>query len=177
MPVTPFHFGPAAAVKAVAPKHFSFAAFGLTQVIMDTEPLFYMSQGLWPIHRFLHTYLGATLVALFVAFAGKPVCEWMLRLWNWRLSAPQKLWLGVDPRISLTAALSGALFGAYSHILLDSVMHSDIRPFAPFSNHNALLYVISIENLHILCSVFGMLGGTILLVRRKLAVGRASGSA
>ncbi len=180
MPVTPFHFGPAAAIKAVTPKYFSFVAFGLTQVIIDTEPLFYMSQGLWPIHRFFHTYLGATIVALFVAFVGKPLCERILRLWNWRLNASQKLWLGVVPRISFTAAVSGALFGGYSHILLDSVMHSDIRPFAPFSNHNSLLYIISIENLHILCAGFGMLGGSmllILLVRRKLAVDRASSSA
>ncbi len=179
MPVTPFHFGPAAAVKAVTPKYFSFVTFGLTQVIIDTEPLFYMSQGLWPIHRFFHTYLGATIVALFVAFFGKPLCEWILRLWNSRLSAPQKFWLGVNPRVSFAAAVLGALFGGYSHVLLDSVMHSDIRPFAPFSDYNGLLYIISIENLHKLCAIFGMFGGTmllILLVRRKLAVDGAGRS-
>jgi len=180
MPITPFHFGPAAAVKAVTPKYFSFVAFGLTQVIIDTEPLFYMSQGLWPIHRFFHTYLGATSVAVFVAIVGKPICEWILRLWNWRLSAPQKVWLGVNPRISFAAAVSGALFGGYSHVLLDSVMHADMRPFAPLSNHNSLLYVISIENLYMLCTIFGILGGLMLLIllaKRKLVADKADYSA
>ena len=171
MPVTPFHFGPAAVFKAVTPRYFSFVAFGLTQVIIDTEPLFYMAQGSWPIHRFLHTYLGATVVALFVALVGRPLCEWILRLWNWRLSVSQRAWLGVNTKISFAAALTGALFGGYSHVLLDSIMHSDIRPFAPFSDNNSLLYVISIDNLHMLCTIFGVLGGTMLLVlltRRRL---------
>ena len=164
MPVTPFHFGPAAAVKAAFPNKFSFVAFGLSQVIIDMEPLFYMSQGLWPIHRFFHTYVGATVVAVLVAILGKPICEWILRLWNGRLSARQKVWLGLDPRISYTAAALGALFGGYSHVLLDSIMHADMRPFAPFSNENSILLVISIENLHIFCTIFGILGGTMLLI-------------
>lgn len=176
MPVTPFHFGPAAAIKAVTPRYFSFVAFGLTQVVIDTEPLFYMAQGSWPIHRFFHTYLGATAVALLVAFVGKPLCEWILRLWNRRLSTSQRVWLGVNPRISFSAALTGALFGGYSHVLLDSIMHSDIRPFAPFSNNNGLLYVISIDYLHILTAIFGIFGGTmllVLLVRRKRVAEKA----
>lgn len=173
MPITPFHFGPATAVKAAIPNKFSFVAFGLSQLIIDMEPLFYMSQGLWPIHRFFHTYVGATLVAVLVATLGRPVCEWLLRLWNGRLSVGQKIWLGLDPKISLSAAALGALFGGYSHVLLDSIMHADMRPFAPFSNHNSLLLVISIENLYILCTIFGILGGAtllILLAKRKPGV-------
>ncbi len=174
MPVTPFHFGPAAIVKAVTPGNFSFTAFGLTQVMIDLEPLFYMAQGEWPIHRFLHTYLGAAIIALFVALAGKPLCEWLLRFWNGRLSASQHIWLSVDARISMIAAMAGALFGGFSHILLDSVMHSDIRPFAPFSNYNGLLHVISIEWLYMLCAVSAIVGGAflvIVLARRKLFAG------
>ena len=176
MPVTPFHFGPAAAIKAVAPRYFSFVAFGLTQVVIDTEPLFYIAQNLWPIHRFFHTYLGATAVALLVAFFGKPLCEWILRLWNSRLSTSQRAWLSVNPGISFSAAITGALFGGYSHVLLDSIMHSDIRPFAPISNHNGLLYLISIDHLHILTATFGFFGGLMLLVilvRRKRVAEKA----
>ena len=132
MPITPFHFGPATAVKAAMPNKFSFVAFGLSQVIIDMEPLFYMSQGLWPIHRFFHTYVGATVVAVLVAIPGKPICEWILRLWNGRLSARQRFWLGANPRISLSAAASGALFGGYSRVLLDSIMHADM----PWSSMN-----------------------------------------
>lgn len=60
MPFTPFHLGAGATFKALSPKYCSFTMFGFMQVINDTEPLYYMVQGLWPIHRFFHTYLGAT---------------------------------------------------------------------------------------------------------------------
>ena len=39
MPITPFHFGPGAAVKAVAPRHFSFTVFAFSQVMIDLEPI------------------------------------------------------------------------------------------------------------------------------------------
>lgn len=180
MPVTPFHFGPATAVKAMAPKHFSLVAFGLTQLVIDIEPVFYILRGMWPIHRFFHTYLGATAVALVVVIFGKPICEGVLRLWNWRLSESQRTWLGVNPKISFAAAISGAFFGAYSHVLLDSIMHSDMLPFAPFADQNGLLYIISIERLHEVCALAGILAGVVLLVllvRRKMSVERAAPSA
>lgn len=177
MPLTPFHFGPATVVKASSPKYFSLAAFGLTQVIIDIEPIFYISQGMWPIHRFFHTYIGATAVAVFVILFGRRICEGLLRLWNSRLSDDQRAWLGLNTRISSTAMITGALFGAYSHVFLDSIMHSDVRPFAPVSDDNKLLYIISIERLHQVCTVTAILGGTVLLVllvRRKMGVERAA---
>lgn len=131
---------------------------------------------MWPIHRFFHTYLGATAVALIVVLFGKPICETALRLWNWRLSETQRTWLGVRPKITFTAAITGAIFGAYSHVFFDSIMHSDIRPFAPFSDVNALLYIISIDRLHEVCAIAGVLGGMVLLVllvRRKTNAERA----
>ena len=175
MPVTPFHFGPAALAKSLTPKYFSFVTFGLSQVIIDAEPLYYMSQGAWPIHRFFHTYLGATVVAVLVILFGKPICEAVLRLWNWRLSEAQRSWLSVNPNISFTTAAVGALFGAYSHVLLDSIMHSDMQPFAPFSDANPLLYIISIDRLYQMCALLGILGGlvlAILLLRRKILAER-----
>lgn len=171
MPVTPFHFGPAALAKAITPRCFSFIVFGLTQVVIDTEPLYYMARGAWPIHRFFHTYLGATVVAVLAAFAGRPLCEGVLRLWNRRLSPTQRDWLGVASTISFAAAATGAFFGAYSHVLLDSIMHSDMRPLAPLSNGNSLLHVASIEHLYISCAGLGAAGGVMLLrllARRRM---------
>jgi len=43
MPFTPFHFGPAAALKAAAPAHFSFMVFCYAQVVTDLESGFYLS--------------------------------------------------------------------------------------------------------------------------------------
>ena len=177
MPITPFHFGPAAVAKAGASKQFSFVAFGLTQVIVDIEPVFYISQGMWPIHRFFHTYLGATVVALVVILFGRPLCEGLLGLWNWRLSNTQRAWLRVSSHISITAMVTGALFGGYSHVFLDSIMHSDMHPFAPISEVNGLINIISIDRLHLLCVISAVLGGvvlSVLLIRRKMSVERVA---
>ena len=45
MPITPFHFGPGAALHALAPKHVSFLAFAAANVIIDVEPLYFMLAG------------------------------------------------------------------------------------------------------------------------------------
>lgn len=163
MPVTPLHVGPGAILKALAPGYFSFTAFGFTQVIIDLEPLYYISRGEWPIHRFFHTYLGSTAVAVVVVLVGRPICEMLLRIWNRRLDPGQKRWLYVEPKISVLAAATGAISAAYSHVLLDSVMHSDLRPFAPLSDANGLLYIISVDQLHVVCLGLGVVGGIMLL--------------
>jgi hypothetical protein len=134
MPVTPFHLGPAVALKSVASGHFSFTIFAFTQILIDLEVLFYFTQNAGHLHRHLHTYLGAAIVAGVGVVSGRPICQWLLKKWNSHLSPKQKQWLYVEPQISLKASIWGAVLGAYSHILLDSVMHGDMQPFLPFSD-------------------------------------------
>ena len=69
MPFTPFHFGPALALKAVAPRAFSWTAFVASQVVIDCEPLYYMLRGDYPVHRVLHWFVGATGAGLAAAVA------------------------------------------------------------------------------------------------------------
>lgn len=80
MPFTSFHFGPGAAIKAVAPRHFSFTIFCFSQVVTDFETLYFMVRDMYPCHRFFHTYVGATFVALFSVVVGRPLCQLALRL-------------------------------------------------------------------------------------------------
>jgi hypothetical protein len=61
---------------------------------------------------------------------------------------------------------------------LDSIMHADMRPFAPWSDASPLLGILSIGGLHVACLVSGMLGALLVLtppmVRRGgLGTGRA----
>ena len=171
MPITPFHFGPAAAIKAAAPAQFSFTLFVFTNVVIDIEPLYFMATGDWPIHRFCHTYLGATVAAIVCFFIGRPVCSWALRLWNSRLDEAQARWLGVETRIAAVPALTGALIGGWSHVLLDSLMHPDMEPLAPFASGNAMLQWVTLGQLELFCVATGVLGAAVLLVvalrRRK----------
>lgn len=149
MPITPFHFGLGAAIKASAPRAFSFSVFCFTQVVADTEVVCNVLLDRFPLHRFLHTYLGATLVALIGIVIGRPLCAALKRLWNGRLDAQLTKHLALPARISLLAASTGAFFGAYSHVLLDSIMHADMQPFAPFGSTNAMLGVLTFSQLHL----------------------------
>ena len=102
MPFTPLHFGPGAAIKAAIPTHFSFTVFCYAQVVTDLEPGYFLLRGEYAVHRFFHTYLGATLVGAFCTLTGRPLCEWFLRVWPSPLLSPlntfllrqQNLWVG-----------------------------------------------------------------------------------
>ena len=72
----------------------------------------------------------------------------------------------LGPRlISWPAAITGAFVGTYSHVALDSLMHADMRPLAPFSETNALLHLVSLGALHLGCVLSGLLGVLFLFTR------------
>lgn len=168
MPITPFHLGPGGLVKALAPRHFSFTVFAFSQALIDLEPIgFFLFTG-DPVHPYLHTYAGATLVFLVSWWAGPPAARWALRVWNAWLSPAQARWLAVEPVISRTEAGTGALVGAYSHVAIDSIMHGDMAPFAPFSPASPWLHIVSVETLQWLCVAAGLLGVAGLLILRGL---------
>jgi membrane-bound metal-dependent hydrolase YbcI (DUF457 family) len=174
MPITPFHLGPGALVKAAAPRHFSFTVFAFSQVLIDFEPIgFFLLTG-DPVHPYLHTYLGASLVFLASWWAGRPACEWALRVWNAWLSPAQARWLAYESRISAQAAGTGAFAGAYSHVAIDSIMHGDMEPFAPLSTATPWLLVVPVETLQWLCVLAGIIGAAGLLVIRRRELRRAS---
>lgn len=176
MPFTPLHFGPGLALKSVTGTWFSFTLFCFTQMLIDLEPSWYMLAGEDYIHRFLHTYLGATLAGAVAIVAGKMPCEWILRWWNRKLSPAQARWLGVPAKISWRAAATGAFLGAWSHVLLDSFMHADMHPLAPWREHNALLYLVHVDTLYLSCALAGVAGLGLFLWQRWREL-RAAGPA
>src|SRR5215471_1105046 len=64
--------------------------------------------------------------------------------------------------IGLVSAVAGAFVGTYSHVFLDSIMHSDLQPLAPLSEVNGLLHVTSVGGLHLLCVLCGVLGALLM---------------
>jgi len=157
MPITPFHFGPGAAIHVVAPRYVSFLAFCAANVLMDFEPMYYILTRQYPLHRFFHTYVGAAIVAISTAaiFAASRHAARALRLPN------SFDWQDLD----IIAVAIGATAGTFSHVLLDSVMHSDIRPLAPFSDSNPLWGILSVQALHGSCVVSGLVAIVVLGVQ------------
>ncbi len=164
MPVTPLHFGPGAALKSLGPKHVSFILFAFTQIIIDLESIYYFLLDDWPVHRFLHTYLGATVVLAIGIVIGRPACQWLLNKWNGKLSKKQKKRLYIAPKISMKSAIIGSTIGAYSHIFLDSIMHADIKPFSPFTDANGMYRLITLNQLDLFCLISGIVGVLILII-------------
>jgi hypothetical protein len=155
MPFTPFHFGPGAALKAAMPRHFSFTVFCFAQVITDAEVAYYLIRGEYPLHRWFHTYVGATALAVFAIVAGRPPCQLILRVWMAWKQAPFQRFYPATWRIRPTSAITAALIGTYSHVLLDSFVHADMKPW---SEDNPLLRPAFSSLLHALCIVLGIVG-------------------
>ena len=166
MPVTPFHLLAIIPLKAIAPHRFSWSVFALTNVVIDLEPITYYLITLYPSHRFFHTIIGATLIAILCATYGRRLCELAIKTLYGELQDKEVKWLG-EASIGKAAAWSGALIGAWSHLLLDSLMHEDIKPLSPFTDANPLLGVISMSNLNALCVVSGLLGVALLKKRKR----------
>jgi hypothetical protein len=148
VPFTPFHMGPGLLLKALLQGSFSLMVFAWAQIIMDIQPLVVMITGEGHLHGFSHTYVGATLIGIGSALTGKYAAELGLRL----------LGRSRDSPISWPVAIVSAVIGSYSHVLLDSVMHTDIEPFAPFILDNRVLGLVSVAALHEFCVYSGLVG-------------------
>ncbi|TCK08897.1 metal-dependent hydrolase [Marinobacterium mangrovicola] len=153
MPFTPLHMGPGVLVKAILQSSFSLMVFGWAQIVMDIQPLVVMISGEGHLHGFSHTYIGAILLAIFSALSGKYLSEIGLFV------------LGLNPqwqvKISWWVCFLSAFIGTFSHVLLDSIMHSDVEPFFPASKANMFLGLISIQALHKVCLYSGLVGGAL----------------
>lgn len=119
MPFTFYHFGAGALVKAIAPRHFSFTAFAVSNALIDIEPFLRLSGFLDDtiLHGPTHTYPGAVVIAALTLPA--------IRLWD-RTAAALHLNGLRPPAVPTWMVLTSALIGTVSHVLLDSRMHADM---------------------------------------------------
>lgn len=150
MPLTPFHMGPGILVKALLQDRFSLMVFGWSQIMMDLQPLIAFISDQDSLHGFTHTYVGSSFIAIFSAVTGKYLAQWAL------------IFLSKDTQQRMNihgwVACLSAWVGSYSHVVLDSIMHTDIEPLSPFSHSNGLLGLISVWALHKLCIYSGFMG-------------------
>ena len=160
MPATPFHFGPGLLIKAVAPRHFSMAAYSLSQVVIDIESGYYMLQNAAPVHRQAHTFALGGLIGLLCGLIVSKVGAWVARP---RDVVPEAL--AAEYRLPV-AVLSG-IFGGIFHSVLDGIMHADIRPFRPFTQANPLYGLVSVEILYLFCIITGIVGAALLLALQR----------
>ena len=141
----------------MAPRRVSFLAFCAGNVVTDVEPLYYILTGQAHLHRFLHTVPGATVSwiatsVLFLLFIRLGSIVNFPSWFGWRDLKPLPI-------------VIGAGLGTYSHLILDGIMHSDMAPFAPFTQANPLLGAISLGTLHLTCVAAGVFGLVVVALR------------
>jgi membrane-bound metal-dependent hydrolase YbcI (DUF457 family) len=125
MPFTPFHLGPALFLGLLFFQFVDLPTLLIASVILDLEPFVVLLLGLnYPLHGFFHSVLGGTIVAVVLGLI-------MLRLGGTARGVLKPLGLEQSP--SRQTIMLGSFLGVYSHILLDSPLYADIRPFFPSS--------------------------------------------
>jgi len=161
MPFTPFHMGPGILIKAILQTSFSLMVFGWAQIMMDIQPLIVMITGKGHLHGFTHTYIGAMLIGVISALTGKYFSEFGLKILG--------LAKGQSITIEWWVAFLSAFIGSFSHVLIDSITHTDVEPFYPITLINIFHGFVSIEVLRNFCVYSGLVGVAIYyLIRWRL---------
>ena len=76
-------------------------------------------------------------------------------------------WFKTESKINNFSSWMGAITGALSQLILDSIMHRDMAPLYPFSNQNIFLRIVSVENLHFICLGLFVIGVFVYLFKKK----------
>ncbi len=159
MPLTPFHWS--VSVFAFAfPRFFYLPALLVSSVIVDLEPFWFLfispNEG-GVLHGFFHTFLGAFIAALLVFV--------VLVLLRAQIDAVFALFRFPQLQVSNAVILFSSVFAAFSHVLLDSFLYNDIRPFTPFSMQNPFFGFLGFAQTYLLCSVLLAAAGVMYFVR------------
>jgi len=164
MPLTPFHLGPALILGLIFLRYVNLPTFLVANVIVDIEPMFIMLFNLcYSHHQFLHTFLGGTIVAL--------ILTWIMNDIRGRLS-PLLMFFKIEQKPTFWSILIASIFGTYTHILLDSRMHEDVRPFYPLDVNPFLNGSISsVLDVYMLC-MWSFIGGLIIYTVRLILTQR-----
>jgi len=124
MPFTPYHFGPGLLIGLIFLSLIDFPTILIASIIVDTEPFLVLIFNLdYPLHGFFHSFLGGTIVALILTVIMIKVRKYF---------TPVMSFFKIKQKISFIRILLASLIGIYVHILLDSPIYTDIRPFLPF---------------------------------------------
>jgi hypothetical protein len=166
VPVTPFHLGPALVLKAIGPRWFSLGVFTLVQVAIDAESVANITLGRYPVHATLHTIPGSLAVAAVLLM---PARYWLPPVYRWLARHPDlasvRSRLASGHPIPWMAAITGAVFGALSHVALDALIHRDVGLLVPWRGGNPMFVAGSFVAVHVGCLILGVFGAMMLVWR------------
>ena len=155
-----FHLGPALLFGLLLLNYLDLPTFLVASVVVDIEPLLVLSLNLnYPVHGYLHTFIGGTIVAFFLVLAMSRIRE-SLR--------PLMSFFKLEQKVSLRSIVLASVFGIYLHILLDSLIMSDIRPFYPLQSNPLQVHSMFIGfEVYAFCVLLFVAGGIIYALRMR----------
>jgi membrane-bound metal-dependent hydrolase YbcI (DUF457 family) len=129
-------------------------------VIVDIEPFLVLILGLpYPLHGFLHTFLGGSIVALILGLIMEEIREPLTSL----LSV-----FRIEQEFSFKSVLLASFIGVYLHILLDSFLYIEMRPFYPADINPLYVGTAAIETFVYSFCTWCFVGATVIYVGRLL---------
>ncbi len=129
MPFTPFHLGPALGIGLPLRRHLHLPTLLIASIIVDVEPFLVLVLGLsYPLHGYLHTFVFAGLLGLILGYVMKLLDGLFSNLWR-------KILLVAESKYEAKHFLIAGALGTLLHVLYDSPLYSDIRPFYPLSTN------------------------------------------
>jgi len=151
MPFTLFHFGPALGLGLPLRKYIHSPTFILASVIIDVEPFLVLLFGLrYPLHGYLHTFFLAFFVGLVLGYTMFLLEKFLHPLYQVFLLEP-------GDKLNLKSFMFAGALGTTLHVLLDSPLYSDIRPFYPLAINPMYNPTLSLE-VYSICVLMGILG-------------------
>jgi hypothetical protein len=151
MPFTPYHLGPALCLGGPLRGYIHAPTFILANVVLDLEPLLVLFLGLqYPLHGYLHTFLAAIVVGLALGLA-------MFLLERRMHPFYRALQLEPETQLSRSRFTIAGMSGALLHVLFDSPLYLDIKPFYPLTQ-NPLYGSLSDSQVYSVSLIMGFVG-------------------
>lgn len=120
MPITPLHFGINGYIATIFRKKIDIASMVLANIVLDIQPFLALIVGLnIPLHGISHSLIGAILICLIASIIYGYGLKWIFSL-----------------KKSIFIFINSWVLGGILHVLLDALVHTDVRLFYPISNFN-----------------------------------------
>ncbi len=137
--------------------------------MIDLEVVYNIVTDAPVLHDRTHTLMGALLVGLLCLVPAKlgltAAYGWLRPRLAARDDVPRSV-VSELQEVTWLGAISGVWLGSLTHVVLDGVIHMDVRPFAPWSEDNPLWIPGSFVWIHLTCALVGVVGLLLWLRRR-----------
>jgi hypothetical protein len=168
MPFTPFHLGPALGFGLPLRKYLHVPTFLVASILVDVEPFLVLSLGLdYPLHGYLHTFIVAFILGLalgYAMFLSEGISRSLYKTFLLESNATPKL----------ESFIVAGVLGTMLHVLLDSPLYDDIRPFYPLLA-NPMYHLALSSEVYGFCMWAGILGTVFYLGLLLVSVYRGLG--